>query len=381
MSTFRLHARIDELPAGQWDRLGGDAQPFTSHAFLEGLESTGCLRAGWGWAARHAALWDGDELLAAAPGYLKTNSHGEFVFDHAWAHAYERHGRDYFPKWLVAVPYTPVTGPRLLARDERARTQLVAAMVEDAANRGLSSLHVNFCLPREAEALDATWLSRSDVQFHWRRDPAWRNFDDFLAALDRKKRKNILAERRKVREAGVILRVAHGDEVSDDDLAMLHALYCLAFSEKGNSPALTLDFFRHLARTMPRSLVLVLAQRDGELIAGAVCLRSANTLYGRYWGCREDVPGLHFEACYYQGIGYCIEHGLDVFEPGAQGEHKVARGFLPTLTRSRHWVGDDAFRAALGPWCGEESRHAERYAAMILEQHNPYRDAAALAAR
>lgn len=379
MNELRLHDRLDEIPAQAWDDLLGSGQPFMRHAFLAGLETTGCLRPDWGWVPRHASLWRDGQLLAAAPAYLKTNSHGEFVFDHAWAHAYQQHGHDYFPKWLVAVPYTPVAGPRLLARDPDHRRELIEAMAARALHDGLSSVHVNFAPESELASTGPEWLARHDIQFHWQRRPGWNSFEDFLDALERKKRKNIRAERRQVRDAGVTLRVVHGDEASAAEIETLHALYCLSFATKGNSPALTLAFFRHLAATMPRQLVMVLAERDGELLAGAICLRDDTRLYGRYWGTRVDIPGLHFEACYYQGIEYCLREGLDVFEPGAQGEHKVARGFLPVLTHSRHWVANPGFRAALAPWCDEERSHTQRYARMIQRDHNPYRDAPALA--
>lgn len=380
MSELRIHDSLGEIPAAAWDGLLGCEHPFMRHAFLAGLESTGCLRDSWGWTPRHASLLEDGQLVAAAPAYLKTNSHGEFVFDHAWAHAYEQHGHAYYPKWLVASPYTPVSGPRLLARTPAHAGRLLDAMVERALAEGLSSIHLNFAPASQLQATGPDWLARNDIQFHWQRQPGWHEFEDFLGALERKKRKNIRAERRQVRDAGVTLRVVHGDEATADELATLHALYCLSFASKGNSPALTLAFFQHLAAHMPRQLVMVLAEREGELLAGAICLRDRHRLYGRYWGTRVDVPGLHFEACYYQGIEYCLREGIDVFEPGAQGEHKVARGFLPVLTHSRHWVGHPGFREALAPWCAEERTHTQRYAQLIETRHNPFRDAPPLAA-
>lgn len=350
--------------------------PFVSHAFLSGLERTGCLRENWGWTPHHVTLWDGKELVAAAPGYLKTNSHGEFVFDHAWARAYAHYGQDYFPKWLGAVPYSPVTGPRLLARDAAMRRALAEAIVEETRRLGLSSAHVNFHEEAEDAAFvqdDREWLPRCDVQYHWRNDAGWISFDDFLAAMDHKHRKNIRQERAKVRRAGVAFRVLHGDEAGDDDLAVMFGFYLQTFAEYGNSPALTLDFVRHLARTVPRQLVIFLAERDGQPIAGALCLRGGDTLYGRYWGAAETLPGLHFETCYYQGIEYCLREGLRAFEPGAQGEHKLARGFLPVFVRSRHWVADAGFAEALRHWCEEESRSVHSYA-QALATHSPFRD-------
>lgn len=375
MPELRLHATLDEIPAAAWDALHDRRNPFVEHAFLSGMEREGCLRPRWGWTPRHAGLWRDGELVAAAPAYLKTNSHGEFVFDHAWANAYARFGREYFPKWLVGVPYSPVTGPRLLAREDADRRVLLAAMAARATRDGLSSIHVNFHRVEEAAAFDGDWLAREDVQFHWH-NRGWAGFDDFLAALQPKKRKNLRQERDKVRRAGYTFRTLHGDEASDDDLAAMHFFYCRTFADYGNHPALTMEFFRHLARAMPRQLVLFLAERGGEAVAGALCLRGGDTLYGRYWGSSEPVPapGLHFETCYYQGIDYCLREGLQVFEPGAQGEHKVARGFLPVATHSRHWLADPEFSRAIGEWCAQERAGTASYRQSVLA-HSPYRDA------
>ncbi len=372
---FAIHRALSEIPAADWDALHDGRNPFVAHAFLSGLESTGCLREEWGWTPCHAGLWNGDELIAAAPGYLKTNSHGEFVFDHAWAHAYAQHGLDYFPKWLGAVPYSPVTGPRLLARDDAHRSLLLESIVGFVRKTGLSSAHVNFHEEDEDAAFDSDWLPREDVQYHWRNDAGWETFDDFLAAMDHKHRKNIQQERRKVREAGVSFRIAHGDEATDADLAAMHGFYLHTFADYGNSPTLTLEFLHHLARAMPRQLVLVLGERDGEPVSGALCLRGGDTLYGRYWGATEQVPGLHFETCYYQGIDYCLHEGLSRFEPGAQGEHKIARGFLPTIVRSRHRIADVRFAAALRDWCRDERRSVRDYATM-LASHSPFKSVA-----
>ena len=377
MPTARIHRALSELPAADWDALHDGRNPFITHAFLSGLETTGCLRPDWGWTPCHLGLWEGEALVAAAPGYLKANSHGEFVFDHAWAHAYARHGLDYYPKWLCAVPYSPVTVPRLLARDADARRRLPAAIAGFAARGGLSSAHVNFHdevddAAFDADAEGAGWLLREDLQYHWRNEAGWRDFDDFLAAMDHKHRKNIRQERRKVREAGIVLRVVHGDEASADDLSAMHGFYLSTFADYGNSPALTLAFLQHLARAMPRQLVLILAERDGTPIAGALCLRGGDTLYGRYWGASERHPGLHFEACYYQGIDYCLREGLRQFEPGAQGEHKIVRGFLPVRVRSRHWIADPRFADALRGWCAEE-RAAVASQQQALRRHAPFR--------
>jgi predicted N-acyltransferase len=417
MPTLRLLDSLAEIPEQHWNSLHDGSNPFLSHAFLSGLEQHGCLKPRWGWKPLHAALFDRDRLIAAAPGYLKTNSHGEFVFDHAWAHAYARHGLDYYPKWLLAVPYTPVTGPRLLAGDDATRKLLVMAMQKESSRRGLSSIHVNFLPESEIAAFPDRWLARSDVQFHWRNDVRWQTFEDFLAALESKKRKNIRQEREQVRRAGVVVRTVNGHDASDEDLIAMHGFYCMTFSEKGNHPALTLDFFRHLARTMPERLLIVLAEKGKRTIAGAFFLRGRSrhlkhmdvrmpraqdalerpasrddqrectatsasmhvgddTLYGRYWGAEENLPGLHFECCYYQGIEICLREGIAVFEPGAQGEHKIARGFLPVLTHSRHFIDDERFAEALQPWCAEEMASVLRYRDLVM-QHSPYREPSA----
>ena len=344
---LRVHARLDEIPAADWDALAGSGNPFVSHAFLAGLEREGCIQSRNGWTPRHATLWRDDRLVAAAPGYLKANSHGEFVFDHAWVHAYARAGLDYFPKWLVAVPYSPVTGPRLLAVDDADRTALARGLAAQADADGLASVHVNFAPAAEAPAFGDDWVARLDVQFHWRnRD--WADFGAFLAALQPKKRKNIRQERERVRHAGFRFRVVHGDEATEADLDAMYGFYVRTFAEYGNLPVLTLGFFRHLARAMPRRFVLILADLHGRTVAGALCLRE----------------------------------GLAAFEPGAQGEHKIARGFLPTFTHSRHRVADPQFAAAIAGWCRRERAAAASYRDAVLA-HSPYLDAdpAAAAAR
>ncbi|MFC5569121.1 GNAT family N-acetyltransferase [Lysobacter yangpyeongensis] len=373
MATPRIVGSLPDVPAAQWDALHDGSNPFVTHAFLSGLEAHGCLREEWGWTPHHLTLWDADRLVAAAPGYIKSNSHGEFVFDHAWAHAYAHHGLEYFPKWLCAVPYSPVTGPRLLAMDDSRRAALLQAMKALCEERHFSSAHINFHSEPEA-TFGPDWIARTDVQYHWRNAGDWRDFDAFLAAFDHKHRKNIRQERARVAREGVRCRLVHGDEASDADLAAMHAFYRRTFAEYGNHPALTLPFLRHLAATMPRALVLMFAERDDRPIAGALCLRGRDTLYGRYWGAGEHVPGLHFELCYYQGIEYCLREGLTHFEPGAQGEHKLARGFLPTFVHSRHWIAHPVFRDALRLWAREETASVQRYAA-TLAAHSPFRHA------
>lgn len=370
--TPRFVRRLDEVDPLAWDRLRADDDPFTSHAFLAGLEATGCIDPALGWTPHHLVLEDAaGRLRAAAPAYLKTNSHGEFVFDHAWARAYLGAGLPYYPKLLVGVPYSPVTGPRLLCAGDPALHRALREAIESFTTRhGLSGAHINFHRPEDSPSGD--WLSRYDLQFHWH-NRGYRDFADFLDGFQSKKRKNLRQERAQVARAGVQLRRIGGDVATEAEIDAAHALYCRTFEDKGNHPALSLAFFRHLARSLGPSLLLVLAERAGALIAGAVCLRSQDTLYGRYWGCFEEVPGLHFEACYYQGIEYCVEQGLSRFEPGAQGEHKLARGFLPVPTRSSHYLPMPAFRQAVAAAMDEELRWLRGYRSALL-LHAPFRE-------
>ncbi|MDQ1108690.1 putative N-acyltransferase [Stenotrophomonas rhizophila] len=371
MPDIRFLHRLTDLPAADWDALHDGRNPFVSHAFLQGLEEHGCLRAEWGWRPRHFTLWESGQLIGAVPGYLKDNSHGEFVFDHAWANAYARHGLAYFPKWLGAVPYSPVSGPRLLAKDAETARTLVETLRAEVARMGWSSAHVNFHLAEDDAAFGPDWLLREDIQFQWHNPGNWTDFSSFLAAMDHKHRKNIRQERAKLTRTGVSYRIVHGDEATDADLQAMHDFYLQTFTEYGNSPALTLPFLQHLATAMPRQLVIFLAMLEGQPIAGALCLRGGDTLYGRYWG-GATLPGLHFETCYYQGIEYCLREGLTRFEPGAQGEHKLARGFLPHPVRSRHWLAEPAFAAALAGWCAQEREEVQRYA-QLLAEHTPFK--------
>jgi predicted N-acyltransferase len=376
MTTVSFHSRLDEIDAGQWNALLPDDNPFLDHAFLAGLERHGCLHTEYGWIPHHLCLYRGSELIAAAPLYIKLNSHGEYVFDWSWAGAYERAGLEYYPKLLCAVPYSPVPGPRLLVGkggDELRRT-LIETIRGEVERKRWSSAHLNFASNADTAAIGdhGEWLPRFDWQFHWH-NCGWRDFEDFLAALLPKKRKNIRQERAHVMRAGVSCEIRHGDELDNAEWQALHAFYRSTFDEKGNHPALTLDFLRHLGRAMPRRVLAVLCRSGSRLIAGAILLRSRDTLYGRYWGCTEQVPGLHFEACYYQGIEYCLREGLARFEPGAQGEHKLARGFLPVATRSFHYLADTRFRAAVRDALAHEGAHLHAYRADLMA-HSPYAD-------
>jgi uncharacterized protein len=372
--------RIADVPAAQWNALLSVDHPFLRHEFLHALEASGSLRADLGWRAQHLLLWKGAQLVAAAPCYLKTNSHGEFVFDWSWAEAWERAGRRYYPKLLCAVPYSPVTGPRLLVANDddgvELREGLLKALMQRCADEGWSGAHINF-LPADEDGTKGLerlgWLARSDWQFHWR-NTGYSGFDDFLVALSAKKRKNIRQERARFSDPSWRIQRLRGDAIDKETLDDIYRFYSYTFQCKGNVPALTRKFFELLLATMPRSVLAVVASRDGERIGAAFCLQSHDTLYGRYWGSSEEVPGLHFECCYYQGIEHCIELGLKRFEPGAQGEHKIARGFLPTRTYSRHYLVDPGFRAAIADYLEREAAHQQRYGEELM-QHSPYREA------
>ena len=368
--TARWLDRIAAVPAADWDALHGDDHPFVAHAFLDALEQSGSLRRDLGWRAEHLTLWRDGRLAAAAPAYRKDNSHGEFVFDFAFADAHERSIGDYYPKRLVAVPYSPVPGPRLLARSDADRYALVAALADDTRARGWSSAHVNFLPESECAAFDTEWLPRHDWQFHWTRR-GYRDFDDFLDALTSKKRKNIRQERARLLRDGWRFERRWGGELSAVDIDFVHRCYIRTFADKGNTPALTRDFFARICRDLPTRTLAVIASRGDVALACAFLLQSSTTLYGRYWGCIEDAPGLHFETCYHQGIEHAIVQGLQVFEPGAQGEHKIARGFLPVRTHSRHFFAHAGFRLAIADYLKREAQHLERYRDAVM-LHSPY---------
>jgi len=370
----RFHDSIERIPAPAWDALRPDDNPFVSHAFLALLERTGCIRPDWGWQPHHLGLYENEQLIAAAPLYLKGNSHGEFVFDWSWASAWERAGGDYYPKLLNAVPYSPVPGPRLLAgtgpQASSRQQALVSAMRAFAERTNLSSVHANFLRDDELPAFDGAWLSRSDVQFHWH-NHGYDDFARFLGTLNHKKRKNIRHERAQVESSGLTVEMRGGSTLSSDEWRRVHALYESTFDAKGNHAALTRQFFFALGETLGDAIQLALARKDGEIVAMALFLQSHDTLYGRYWGSHQEVHGLHFELCYYQGIEYAIRQGLQRFEPGAQGEHKLARGFLPVRTHSRHFLADKGFRSAVQAALAREAEAVDAYADELLH-HSPY---------
>ena len=373
MLRVRFEAALQDVPKAAWNALVPDAHPFLSHEFLEGLERYGCIRPELGWRPHHATVWNGGELVAAAACYLKGNSHGEFVFDYAWAEAYERLGMSFYPKLLCAVPYSPVVGPRLMAgpaQAQAARAALVQALCDEVERLGLSGVHANFLTEEDDAALADGWLARGDWQFHWT-NPGYSDFGAFLPALNAKRRKEVRREREHLARAGWRFERKLGCELSEEELHYVYRCYARTFVDKGNYPALTQGFFAHLAETLGERTLVVFARHEGELCAMAYFLRSDDTLYGRYWGAERYEPGLHFECCYYQGIEHCIVEGLSRFEPGAQGEHKLSRGFLPVRVRSRHWLRDPRMRQAMGRASEREARWLTGYGASLLE-HSPY---------
>ena len=350
----------------------GDANPFLSYAFLHALHESGSACADTGWLPQYLALWQGDVLVAAMPLYVKSHSYGEYVFDWAWADAYHRNGLEYYPKLLSAIPFTPVTGPRLLARDAAARAALVAMLVEQQQAAGMSSTHILYPPEEQAMQLQAAgFMLRSGVQFHWLNE-GYRDFEQFLSTLEHKKRKNIRAERRKVREAGVTLRQVRGADATDADWRLFHRCYSNTYAEHRSSPYLNLDFFQRIGRAMPDNILLVVAERGGQAVASSLVIHSADTLYGRYWGALEHIPCLHFETAYYQPLEFCIAQNIATFEGGAQGEHKMARGFLPQKTWSAHWLAHPAFADAIERFLERESGGIEAYIDELNER-NPFR--------
>jgi uncharacterized protein len=370
--TFRVLDSMAEFAPADWNRLAG-SQPFLQHAFLRALEDSGCASSETGWVPQHMTLWLGPYLVAAMPMYVKRHSYGEYVFDWAWADAYERNGIPYYPKLLSAVPFTPVTGMRLLAENDDCRKLLLIAAVNYARNAGLSSFHCLF--PTEAERAifeDLGLMIREGVQFHWT-NPGYRDFEEYLAAMSHDKRKKIHQERRKVAEKGIAFRHLTGAEITEKDWSFFTDCYINTYRQHRSLPYLTLEFFVELGRRMPDNVLMILAREDEYDIAASLNIFDAATLYGRYWGSQLYFPGLHFETCYYQAIEFCIARGIKTFEGGAQGEHKLARGFLPTRTYSAHWLAHPGFSDAIEEFLARESLHMRGYIDELYE-HNPFKD-------
>ncbi|MDH5573284.1 MAG: GNAT family N-acetyltransferase [Gammaproteobacteria bacterium] len=373
---FSVIGSLAEVSADDWNALVDPDNPFARHEFLIALEHHNAVGEKFGWLPHYLLAHEEGVLMAACPMYLKNNSYGEFVFDWDWANAYQRNGLEYYPKLVVSIPYTPVTGQRILLRDNSRRDTaqlMIDAAIEHARNLGVSSLHWLF-----TDAADTTGFSqhndyglRLGCQFHWTNNH-YQDFDDYLGTMSSKKRKQIKRERRQVKEQGIEFEILSGHDISTEQWQIYHRFYSDTFDRKSGYATLSQGFFQEIARTMPDNIVLVMAKYNHEYVASAFNLRGNNTLYGRHWGCNSEFNNLHFEACYYQGLDYCIRNRLQRFEPGAQGEHKISRGFLPTKTWSAHWIASPQFKIAINDFLQRETRVMEDYI-QELQTHSPFK--------
>ncbi len=371
---------LSEVAESDWDVLGKPDHPFTRHAFLYGLELRDCLEP-FGWHPVYFLMHEQSTLVAALPAYIKTNSYGELVFDHAWANAYQRHGIDYYPKLVTAIPYTPATGERFLLNNAEIKTAnqqkqyrqwLSSAAVQFCETHKLSSWHVLFEYETTLRELESdSFLLRCDIQFHWQ-NHQYKSFDDFLSRLSSRKRKNIRKERRTAKQYGLDIGMFEGSQLNKQDWQKISNLYEGIYDRKYGTATLNAGFFDHLGQHLGKHILVTLARDEGNIVACSVFFRSDSHLYGRVWGCDHYYQNLHFECCYYQGIDYCIEHGLQCFDPGAQGEHKLSRGFLPTKTWSGHWLAQPGFIDAIKHFLDQETRYIDSYQADLMN-HSPYR--------
>ncbi len=372
---WSIVSSLDEVPAAVWNRVSGTHDPFIRHEFLIALERHGCVGEGTGWIPRHLLLHDGARVVGAIPMYLKQHSFGEYVFDWAWADAYARYGMAYYPKLVAAVPFSPVTGERLLAGVDgspRVKARLADAALSYAREQGVSSMHWLFTSAPDSRALAMPEVNaRSGCQFHWL-NPGLRDFDDFLDTLRSKKRKQIKRERRQALQDGVEVEILSGPCIDTAAWSAFYHFYCATYDRKWGMPYLSLGFFREIGVTLGKAVLLVMARKCNRYVAGALCLRGADTLYGRNWGSVEYHPALHYELCYYRTIEYCIDHGLRRFEAGAQGEYKVSRGLQPVQTRSAHWMRDAGFRRAIAVFLDRERRGVKNYMDEA-ERHSPFK--------
>ncbi len=379
--VIRVHDDPCSLDGAAWNRLlarQSAPTPFMQHEYLAALHAAGCATERTGWLPQFLTIEENGELVAACPAYLKDHSYGEYVFDWAWADAYQRHGLAYYPKLLNAVPFTPVPGSRLLARDDTLKTVLLQALTRLAADSGLSSVHALFIDADErdlTEGVGAGWMLRSTVQFHWQnRDPAYADFAEFLASLQREKRKKIAQERRRVADAGIHFSSGSGDDINPEDWDFFYCCYTVTYRAHHSTPYLTRDFFARMAETMADNWLMFTAWRGGQRIASSLIALQPDRgiAYGRYWGAIEAVPFLHFDACYYQPLAWCIANGYRRFEGGAQGEHKMARGLMPVPTHSAHWLAHPQFSQAVGDFLAREGAGIANYMDELNERA-PYK--------
>ena len=374
--TLTLHRKIAEIAAPDWDACAGDENPFVSHAFLSAVEDSGSAGPRTGWLPQHAVLRDdANAVVACAPMYAKSHSYGEYVFDHGWAHAFERAGGSYYPKLQVASPFSPVPGPRLLTRPGSGVTvqAMGHALAQACEELDLSSVHATFCTEAEwSELGEAGWLRRMGMQFHWD-NRGFADFDDFLATLSSRKRKSLKRERRDANACGLEFLTLRGPEITAAHWKAFFRFYSSTVDRKWGSAYLTAEFFPLLGKYLGDRVVLMLAMHENKPVAGALNLMGADTLYGRNWGCEGDFPFLHFELCYYRAIDFAIEHKLARVEAGAQGEHKIQRGYLPTPTYSAHWIRHKGLRDAVGSFLAAE-RQEKLQEMQALAEYSPYKD-------
>ncbi|MBX2849408.1 MAG: GNAT family N-acetyltransferase [Acidiferrobacterales bacterium] len=375
--------QLSEIDAHQWNALVEDNNPFLRHEFLHGLELSDCVCLQTGWQPNHIVAYSKDKsaLIAAMPCYIKDHSYGEYIFDWSWVNAYHRHGIDYYPKLSNAVPFTPATGPRVLLskqigplklNEDKILDALIQRAVMLTEEKNLSSFHSLFNSQHQAEKLQGLGLlKRHSTQFHWQ-NRNYQDFDDFLAGMSSKKRKNIKRERRRVSETGIEYRWLSGEELKPDTVQKMYNFYSRTISYYGAQSYLNRAFFEHLAMHFSDQTLFLFAEFGGETIAGGLYFKSDNTLYGRYWGALANFHSVHFETCYYQAIEWCIKHGFHRFEAGAQGEHKLARGLEPTTTYSSHWISHPEFRQAIADFLSSEETHIGQYQD-ALQQHSPFK--------
>ncbi|MDA8328716.1 MAG: GNAT family N-acetyltransferase [Betaproteobacteria bacterium] len=362
---------LADLPAAEWNALAGN-DPFLSCEFLSALETSGCAVPKTGWCPQFLLAHEAGKLVGGMPLYLKSHSYGEYVFDWAWADAYARHGLAYYPKLLAAVPFTPITGTRILAQSDHIAKQLIHAALQLAKNLNVSSLHCLFPEAAQIPALQAAGMSvRHGVQFHWQ-NLDYPDFDAYLSGMNNEKRKKIKQERRRVRDAGISFEWVLGHQATAAQWAFFFACYAQTYHAHSSTPYLNPDFFQRIAASMGEKILLVFAVREGKMIAGAFNVFTSERLYGRYWGAMEQHSGLHFETCYYQAIEFCIAHRIAVFEGGAQGEHKLARGFLPVQTLSTHWLAHERLGRAVDDFLVREQAGLEHYA-NELNERSPFK--------
>jgi len=367
---------INEVSADEWNHLVDNDNPFARFEFLNALEQHHCVGQTYGWLPQHIIVKDNKKIVAASPMYLKNNSYGEFVFDWAWADAYHRSGLEYYPKLVTSIPYTPATGQRFLIKDNERYIELSQLIINTALQHaktiGASSMHWLFTNTQDTEQLkNKDLIIRLGCQFHWQNN-SYTDFDHYLSYFNSKNRKKIKRERKQIQKQEIDIEIKTGSDMNDELWKIYHSFYSSTFDKKSGMATLSLEFFKSIGETMPESILVLFAKHEGEYVASAFCIRGEKTLYGRHWGCNEEFDSLHFELCYYQGLEYCINNGLTRFEPGAQGEHKIYRGFLPTETWSAHWVAHTEFNEIIRKHVQHEYEGMQYYL-KDMHTHSPFK--------